>query len=495
MTDEITENFADRTWRLCNLYWIIDQYGQKVKFAPNATQMDLLQNMSYMNVILKARQLGFTTFIQIYMLDACVFNSNTKAGIIAQTAEAATAFFADKVKFPYDNLPQTIKDAVPLAKSNTTELVLGNNSSLRVGVSLRSSTFNILHVSEYGKICAKDPERAREIRTGAFNTVHAGQIIFVESTAEGQEGDFYDMCQAAMNLKREGAKLTALDFKFHFYPWWEHPDYTIDPEGVLITQPNKLYFNSLGAFGIELTEGQQAWYAKKLISQGDDMRREFPSHPDEAFQAGIDGAYYSKQMAHARDEGRITKVPYTPALRVETWWDLGMRDSMAIWFIQRHGPQVRVIDYYEASGEGLPHYATVLKEKGYSYDLHIAPHDIVVREIGSGMSRLDAAHKLGIDFSVAPMGGVADGIESVRGILSTCWFDAEKCDRGIKCLDSYKKEWNDKLGRWKDKPLHNWASHGADAFRTGASVPDTVMYEDEEDYFDDRYGRDLASGY
>lgn len=490
------ENLASREWRLNNLYWIIDQYGQRVKFKLNGAQTQLLENLHYLNVILKARQLGFTTFIQIFMLDACLFNSNTKAGIVAQTNDAATSFFASKVKYPYDNLPDSIKDAISITRSNTQELELSNGSLLQVGVSLRSGTFNILHVSEYGKICAKDPERAREIRTGAFNTVHEGQMIFVESTAEGQEGDFYDMCQVAQNTQKQGTPLTTMDFKFHFYPWWEHPAYTIDPAGVLITQPMRQYFNSLLPFGIRLTDGQKAWYVKKQISQGDEMRREFPSHPDEAFQAGIDGAYYSKQMAQARDEQRITQVPYSPALPVETWWDLGIRDSMAIWFVQRHGPQVRVIDYYEMSGEGLPHYAAVLKEKGYIYGRHIAPHDIVVTELGTGMSRLETARNLGIRFDVAPMTGVADGIEAVRNVLSSCWFDAEHCDRGIKCLDSYKKEWDDKLGRWKDKPLHNWASDGADAFRTGAAIPEYFEEEEDDPYeYRNTTGRDAVSGY
>lgn len=500
-TEKIAKaNLANREWRLNNLYWIVNEHGQRVKFKPRDGQIDLLHNIHTNNVILKARQIGFTTFIQIYMLDVCLFNSNTQVGVIAQTESLAAGFFADKMKYPYDQLPPQIKASISVVKSNTTELKFSNGSGIKVGVSLRSSTFNMIHVSEYGKICAKDPELAKEIRTGTFNTVHEGGIIFVESTAEGQEGDFYEMCQRAENIKKQGTPLTEMDFKFHFYPWWDKPDYQINPKNVLITQPMRLYFNSLKPFGITLTDAQKAWYVKKAESQGDEMRREFPSHPDEAFQAGIDGAYYSKQMAKARDEGRITEVPYAPALPVETWWDLGIRDSMAIWFVQRHGAQVRVIDYYEMSGEGLPHYANMLKDKGYVYDRHIAPHDIVVTELGTGMSRLETARNLGIVFDVAPMTAVADGIEAVRNILPMCWFDAKNCGGrkgGIKCLDSYKKEWDDKLGRWKDKPLHNWASHGADAFRTGAGVPE---YFDDHDFDDGesyaaRTGRDAISGY
>ena len=221
--------FGDWRWRLNNLYWITDKEGRRTKFQMNWAQEALFNEMHYLNVILKARQLGFTTFIQLFMLDACVFNSNIRAGTIAHRLDDAQAIFRDKVKFPYDNLPEVIRTAVPVVKDSVTELLLGNNSSIRVSTSHRSGTLNYLHISEYGKLCAKHPEKAREVRTGALNTVQQGQVAFIESTAEGQEGHYYELCQQAQAKARMCTTLTPLDFKFFFFPWWRNPEYELDP--------------------------------------------------------------------------------------------------------------------------------------------------------------------------------------------------------------------------------------------------------------------------
>ena len=140
--------------------------------------------------------------------------------------------FRDKVRFPYDNLPEALKAAIPIFKDAADELEFGNNSAIRVSTSMRSGTLQYLHVSEYGQLCAKFPDKAREVRTGALNTVQAGQIVFIESTAEGREGHFYDLCEEAQAKQRMGTPLTPLDFKFNFFPWFKCPDYAIDPEGV-----------------------------------------------------------------------------------------------------------------------------------------------------------------------------------------------------------------------------------------------------------------------
>jgi hypothetical protein len=148
-----------------------------------------------------------------------------------------------------------------------------------------------------------------------------------------------------------------------------------------------------------------------------------------------------------------------------------MSDQTSIWFFQFYGKEIRVIDFYENNGEGLGHYAAVLHEKGYRYGRHFAPHDIAVRELSSGVSRLETARKLGINFDRIPTNvDVAGGIENCREMLAYCWFDEVKTDQGRKCLEAYKKEWDEKHAVYKTQPLHDWASHGADAFRTGAQA-------------------------
>lgn len=184
-----------------------------------------------------------------------------------------------------------------------------------------------------------------------------------------------------------------------------------------------------------------------------------------SFEGVAFGAYFGKQMQQAEKDGRIGKVPFETGVGVETWWDLGIGDSTAIWFTQSVGREIRVIDYYEASGEGFPHYAKKLQEKPYVYSVHHAPHDIEVRELGNGRSRKETAASLGIAFQVVPNLPIDDGIEAARTLLGRCWFDREKCERGLNALASYHKAYDDKLKDWKSYPQHDWSSHAADAFR------------------------------
>lgn len=184
-----------------------------------------------------------------------------------------------------------------------------------------------------------------------------------------------------------------------------------------------------------------------------------------SFAASVIGAYFGKEMQAAQNDGRICRVPHQPEVGVDTWWDLGVADATAIWFTQSVGREVHVIDYYEQSGEGLPHYAKVLQERGYVYGTHNAPHDIMVRELGSGRSRLEIAKDLGIRFVVVPDIGLMDGIDAARSFLARCWFDRDKTERGRLALTSYRKRWDEKRRMFEDRPLHDWSSHAADSWR------------------------------
>ena len=462
------ETFADRRWRLNNLYKIVDAQGVEIPFRMNAAQERLFDHMHYFNTILKARQLGFSTFICIYMLDACLFKSNHSAGIIAQGLTEAEDLFKNKVRFAYDRLPDWLKTEITAKTDSARKLEFSNGSSIQVGTSLRGGTFQKLHISEYGKIAARYPEKAREIKTGALNTVHAGQQIFVESTAEGQQGEFFDLCERARKLGEQGAKLTPLDSKLHFYPWYDNPNYVLqDVANVAINQEMREYFTSLP---VELTPQQKAWYVKKAEQQGDYMKREYPSTPLEAFEQSMEGAYFTQQMTTVRKNKQIRSVPHEPSSRVVTWWDLGMNDMMTIWFFQHIGNEYRFINYYENNGEGLQHYADYCARLGYVYEEHNFPHDGNVRDLGTGKMRRETAQQLGIyPINVIPVTkSINDDIQALRNVLPRCYFDEENCAQGIKHLDNYRKEWDDKLAVWKDKPRHDAASHGVDPLRNFA---------------------------
>jgi hypothetical protein len=200
--------------------------------------------------------------------------------------------------------------------------------------------------------------------------------------------------------------------------------------------------------------------AKRMMTE-DEYAQEFEC----SFEASVRGAVYAKELAQARAQNRVTRVPYDPILPVHTAWDLGVGDATAIWFAQLHGAERRIVDYYEASGEGLQHYAAVLDKKGFKYGRHMAPPDIEVRELGSGRSRKEIAAELGIKFEVVKGLRLDDGINAARMLLPTCYFDADKCKAGLEALQNYRWDFNQRLDEFKSSPVHDWASHGADAFR------------------------------
>ena len=480
---EIQRVLTNPFLRLNSLYKIKDKEGNKIPFRLNWAQMELYSNMHYYNVILKARQLGFTTFAMIYFLDQCLFNPNHSAGVIAHQREAAEDLFRNKIRFAYDELPPWIKGRIPAKSDSARVLEFANGSSISVGTSLRSGSFQKLLISEYGKTSVREPEKAREIKSGALNTVHVGQQIFIESTAEGQGGEFYELCQRAMQNTGE---LTPMDPKFFFFPWYRDNGYSIDAD-VSIDQKQAEYFDSLP---VKLAPGQKAWYVKKSIEQGSMMKREYPSTPEEAFQGSMEGSIYFDDMRRLRAEGRVCSVPYEPTKAVYTFWDLGNRDPCSIWFFQHIGMQYRFIDYWEGSQVGgLPTWVRVIRDKPYLYGAHYWPHDGNYAQMGTGKLLKDMGEELGLrPIKIVPRTkNKTMSIEKVRPILGKSWFDEEKCVIGIKRLEDYRRKWDDNLGTWTDAPVHDDASHTADALLTMADGYDGrksefIDYNDRTDY-------------
>lgn len=475
---DILKALSLKWFRINVLYKIKDKKGKVIRFRANAAQKQFYLYRHILDIILKARQLGFTTFKMIDSLDSCLFTDNFSAGCIAHTLEDAKDIYRNKIRFAYEKISNQwrqvfeqigLRFPVPISDKDQ-GYVFDNGSSIRVSTSYRGGTLQDLHVSEFGKICRKYPDKAQEIVTGAFEAVGLENRITIESTAEGREGYFFDYCETAQKHAEAGKPLTELDFKFHFFPWYKDPQYQLSPEGMVLPPWLRDYFADLeGKHGISLTIEQQAWYAKKAEKLKDDMKREYPSTPDEAFAQSAEGAYYLKQMRFLRKQQKITtKVHHNPQYPVITAWDLGMNDAMSIWFAQIIGRELHIIDYLEDSGEGVEFYANELNKKEYSYSHHFGPHDLAVRELGAGgKTRQEDFAKYGLKFEIVPrVSNQMEGINAVRQFLPNCWFDEEQCARGIDCLDNYRKEWDSRLGVFRDRPRHDWASHGAKAFET-----------------------------
>lgn len=186
-----------------------------------------------------------------------------------------------------------------------------------------------------------------------------------------------------------------------------------------------------------------------------------------SFDAAVEGAYYGKEIVQAEAEKRVCRIPIDQSAKVTTAWDIGIDDATSIWFVQDIGLERRLIDYLEVSGEGLPQIAKRLDAKGYRYGRHIMPHDADAREKGSGTSYREQFEALGfrdIEINIRTEDLIGD-INHTRMHISKCWFDQERCARGIEALKQYRREWDGKRQTWRERPYHDWTSHPADAFR------------------------------
>jgi hypothetical protein len=461
------DQFSDPLWRLNNLYYIKDKYGNKVVFRMNWAQKLVYQGMWYLCIILKARQLGMTTFIQIFMLDRCLFNSNINAGVIAHNREDAQKFFRDKIKFAYDNLPEALRSRIPATNDAAGELAFSNGSSIRVGTSLRSGTYQYLHISEFGKICAKYPDKAEEIKTGSLNTVATGQFVFIESTAEGDWGDFYALC---MEYKNYPEDLTPLDYKFFFFSWYDNPEYVLDAD-VIIPADLESYFAQLEQIGIKLSREQKAWYTKKKITQKSKMKQEYPSTAEEAFEQISELAVYGKEIGQVMEEGRLCSLPIHTSKKVDLFFDIGKSvksPTNSVWFMQHNDPWYDFVDFYQNSLRPVGDYVRDIKGKGYNIGKWYIPHDADSQKdysMKTFKSRLTEAGVNEDDIIVVPRVDVlGTGIDMMKDKFPSCRFDEERTKEGWRALKAYRHAYDDKRATISE-PVHDWASHPSDAIR------------------------------
>lgn len=499
---ELERCLADPEWRLFSgcLYKIMVKGDDKIgpngevepgdsfvmPFQPNRAQRRFLKRLWHRNLILKARQLGFTTLIAILWLDHALFNANQRCGIIAQDREAAEAIFRDKVRYGYENLPVELRERFPLKRDSAVELLFAhNNSSVRVATSMRSGTIHRLHVSEFGKICAKYPDKAQEVVTGSIPAVPTNGVLVIESTAEGREGEFFKMVEQAEKNHAIRKKLTPRDYRFHFYAWWQEPKYRLDSRTVPIAPEEHEYFDQVEArvkqdMGLEITidPDQRAWYVatKNADFSGaeEKMWQEYPSFPAEAFQISTEGNYYAKDMIAMRKRGGITAVPVLD-VPVNTYWDIGRSDGCAVWFQQELGGEDRFIDYYEGHYQDLRHYVAELRAKGYVYNKHFLPHDADHKRLSDyNRSTKEMLEDLmpGETFEVVPrITELITGIQQTRKHMKGVYIDATRCSLGIQRLEGYRKKYSRAETRFLDEPdKSNGCTEGADAFRQYAQA-------------------------
>lgn len=501
--------WQSQEWRLTHLYHILSKGKGIVRFKMNWAQTELYHGLHNRNNILKARQLGMSTFTSIFILDNCLFRQNFKAGIIDKGIDDAKEKLK-KIKLAYQLLKEPPPDYAddPVTDADDREAIrkfgmglvrtleqdqkrvpqilderaeFPNGSEIRIGTSLRGGTLDFLHVSEYGWVANNNPVRAQEIKSGGFESVPDSGCVVIESTHEGaKSGENYMILKAAMD--NIGKPHSSQDFKFFFFPWFKQQEYRIESNMPLGDTQEDSYFVSLAKQGIILDDAQKRWYVAKSKTLGYRVKTEYPSTPEEAFMTQAEGAIYGKLIAHLRSEGRMAVEADADAyLPLYVSWDIGMKDSKAMWLIQpQSNGRFLALDYYAGSDKTLPHMLQVCQEwerkHGQLIHMHLLPHDASNRDLATGISFVMHFYKAGLPAAVVPkVRDVWQGIHEVKTLLPYFSFH-ERCSRaiieggvenisGVDALENYRKAPNGSNGVMRDMPLHDESSHGADAFR------------------------------
>ena len=497
---------ADEEARL-SLFWILDKDGKMRRFSPNMAQRALGQGLKEhtRHLVLKARQLGISTYSAMYALGKMLFCQNFRAAIIDKTQEDGDEKI-DKMRFAYEHLDyvpenpthrdlelaeigRMIKEyhgpisnkvsrgqVCVLSKSRVLAF-MRNKSSIRARVTYRGGTLQFLHVSELGHISVKEPKRAREVVTGSYNSAGKNCTIIAESTHEGgKEGTHYEQVLAAMD--NIGKPLTKVHFRFWFFPWFRDPGYVIE-EPQELSDADKEYFASIERLcNVKLTAEQMNWYVSMQKTQRSLMRQEYPSTPDEALSPIMDGTIYARQIMALRESGNLTKSFEPDRHRpIYTAWDIGYSDFTSIWWFQPTGDgRWLVLDNYTANREVQQHYIDVLRERDARWGRCACvylPHDGGSHN-ATGTTYADGLRKAGYTVrAVRRTGHLWEGIDNTRDLLRNCIFH-KRCSEatkvgvksylsGVEYLTLYRTE-NER------QPLHDDSSHAADAFRTFADA-------------------------
>jgi hypothetical protein len=477
---ELLDALKDPLWRLRNLYWIKDKEGHSVLFQPWEEQQKFYDNLWWRNVIPKARQRGFSTAVQIMMLDACLFVPNTSAAVVAQDDDIAMQIFKNKIKFAWERLPDIVRQMIDTRYDNLHELAFDNDSSIIVATSTRGNTLQWLHVSEFGQICAKFPERANEIVEGSLPSAAQG-ITVVESTVETPFGPFSDMVKQAERIQQSGRPLTRQDYRLHFASWWDAPEYETDPEHIAISPRDAAYFfRTEAAIGRPISKRKRAWYVltrdNEFGGSDEKMFRQYPSTLKEAFAVSSEGLWLSRQLARARTEGRICKLPIATDIPVNTFWDIGVEDDIAIWLHQKVGPWDHFIGFIEASSEPYSYVVREMNafqaEHGFVWGAHYLPHDANQRRPGAEALKTprDMLNDLGLkNIEIVPrIHAVVVGIEQLREDFRFYRFDEERTKDGVTHLEGFSKVFNNTMQIWTPAIADNGHQHAADAIRQKA---------------------------
>jgi hypothetical protein len=470
---QLMERLKDPLWRICNLYAVVDKRGNVVRFTPTPPQRKLLEDIFVKrrrrHIVLKARRMGFSTLIDIILFDAAYWGENLQASIVDLTQKDASEKLVKKCRFAYESMPHDLQE--PLMIDSSHELKWRNGSSINAGKNARGGTNHLLHVSEWGPIAHEDPKRSEEIKTGALPSADQG-IIVIESTFKGGKGGhFYELIKTAMETPDR--LKTEKDYWFQFFPWYQDPTCTLEGDPEAVPADVAAYLDEKEKeLGITFTPGQRLFYAVTKREQGIFMFREYPTTPEEAFMAPVEGAIYGEIISKLRAARRVVPFEWNRSVPVFASWDLGWDDCTSVWLWQIVGLEFHVIWHTRQRGKTAAQMATLIRECGIPVATHYLPHDAANTAAATGVSYVTALKQAGVDEvrTVPRSQNIWDGINALRDLLARAWFRLPATQVGVEALESYHTKDTSSGGTISKEPVHDWASHDADSLRTAAEA-------------------------
>ena len=459
----------DKLWRLNNLYRIVDRNSNSIPFKLNFVQETVLKNIHHRNIILKARQLGMSTFSVLFLLDEVLFTKNLSAGIVSYSLEHAQYIFKKIIGHALDTFPKELKSYLGIVNRSAREITFNNGSSLRVDTTLRGGSYPLVLISEFGKTCARNPQKAEEVVTGTLQAVPLEGRVIIESTGEGNSGYYSEMVMEAN--RRGNNDLTPLDYKLFFFPWMDEPSYILNEK---VTQDIELtdYLNKLeNENNLIISQEQRNWYIVKSRELGDKMKQEFPSTVSEAFLSSSDAFYFAQYIEKAYNDNRCLYTSlYDALLPVYVSMDIGINDLTVMVFFQIAHGEIRVIDYYEDKNKGVDFYARfLLQDKKYHYATIFLPHDstkrdaLIVENTYERDFRKLFSHT-NTKFHVLKRMDKQLQISHAKIKMERCVFNVSKVKSFLDFVSKYRKKWNEATGRYLDEPLHDISSNYADCY-------------------------------
>jgi len=483
--DDLLVNIQSQLWRLENLYRIIDKKGKSIRFKLNNAQRslyDLLATGKNKKVlVIKARQMGYSTLLGLIALDLILFRNNTNTAILADIHDNCIKLFK-RIKYAFNQFsiefPELLGD-ITVIHQNLTELSLSNNSTISAVTRLRSQTYSFVHISELAKLASDSVEKYQEVLTGGLPAVGDNQVVIETTFEQGKSSPMYPLLEKALN---NNATASPESFKLLFVPFYQLDEYRAPSNSKIKLTEHTL--NHFRISNVPVDYYQMVYWQQKYELLGEDIYDEYPTTTEDIVRTSTKGCIYEDELIELKNTRRFVPFNQEYNTPVHVALDIGFNDCTALTFFQVIHNQIYILDYYENRQEHINHYLQVIKKRYYdNLGFVILPHDARNLTVGATQS---VEQQVTQEFKqVKVLNRTLDlwqDINEVRAKFPNITINASTCDRLLECLNNYKKKLNKVKGYYEDIIERGIFNHGADSFRYAIlSVTGGLIHKDRVD--------------